>query len=144
MKDSNKTREYLDELPFNSVKELKEFKSAIERKAYEKLIQAQFLKKMAQKEDFSFWKEEFEQGLICKYGKKEILKINRLDRGGTEVSIDSSISQLPEEIVSILFQSGGLIKAISSSFLELYYKVNGFLPDSTEESTEIIKNDFRE
>ena len=132
MSDTNKTREYLEDLPFNSAKELKEFREAVERNAFEKILKARFLKKVSQKEEFQFWQQEFQNGMVCLYGKKEILRVNRLAEGGTAIIINTSIAQLPEEIISILFKSGALIKATSSSFLEIYYRANGFLSDNKE------------
>ncbi len=137
MADTNKTREYLDDLPFNSVKELKEFRDAVERKAFEKILKAGFLKKISQKEEFEFWQQEFENGIVCRYGKQEILRVNRLSEGGTGIFINTSLAQLPEEIIAILFKSGALIKATTSCFLEIYYRANGFLSEQNEDTETI-------
>jgi len=132
MSNPNKTRETLEGVPFSSIKELKEFKDAVERKAFEKVIKAKFIKEISQKEEYSFWEKEFENGFSCMYGDREIMKVNRKEDGGMGISISTSIAQLPEEIIEILFKSGALIKAVSGSFADTYYRINGFLADKDE------------
>ncbi|MDJ0719034.1 MAG: hypothetical protein QNJ54_33220 [Prochloraceae cyanobacterium] len=123
-----KARDSSPGLPFANAKERKEVQSLIRRKVFERMERAKALREFSQISEYRFWQEEFADGFVCSYGERQILQVYRLEDGGIGINISEEISELPEEIVTILFKSGALIKAASDSFAEIYYRVNGFLP----------------
>lgn len=65
---TNKTYEKLKGLPFENAGELKRAQDDITRAVWARLEYAKVLNELTAREEFKFWRKEFESGLACRYG----------------------------------------------------------------------------
>jgi hypothetical protein len=126
MPTKNPTTEKLTGLPFKNAAELKAAQRDILRATWTRLEQAKALHELTQREEYQFWREEFAQGLACRYGEDatELVRVFS-DSPGITVRINANLAATIPASEAIL---GVLVKALSEAFAATYYKAKGILP----------------
>ncbi len=122
----NPTTERLAGLPFSSASELKAAQRDILLAMWTRLEGAKALHELTQREEYQFWREEFAQGLACRYGAadEELVRVFS-DNVGINIAINLELASTIPASESIL---AVLIKAMSESFATTYYRAKGILP----------------
>lgn len=133
----NVTHEKLAGLPFTSAKAWKEAQDAVHMQVWRRMEEAKVINQMLKRPEFSFWKEEFQEGLVCGYGEKGDANLVRVYSEGTgvKVAINRSLADAAPSAEAVL---GALVKALSESFAGTYYKAKGIL-SATEAQNEEAK-----
>ena len=132
MPGKNPTTEKLTGLPFKSATELKAAQRDSLLAAWTRLEEAKALHELTQREEYQFWREEFAQGLACRYGDeaRELVRVYS-DSPGIKITINPELVATLPASEAIL---GVLVKALSEAFATTYYKAKGILP--TDHRTE--------
>ena len=126
MPKKNPTTERLAGLPFDTATDLKAAQREILRAARARLEGAKALHELTQREEYAFWREEFPRGLTCSYnGTGEELVRVFSDSPGIKIAINQQLATTMPASEAIL---GVLVKAMSESFANTYYKAKGILP----------------
>lgn len=120
---SNLTVKKLQGLPFDSATELKLAQEKLRKPIWERLEQGRILRELCEREEFSYIKEEFKRGIICKYGENSENLFRVFSKGkGIEISLNKDIdkdSPIDREML------GSLVKAVTDSFTKRYYETKG-------------------
>ena len=115
-------------LPFKSAKELKEAQEDVRRSVWRRLEEAKVINEMIKREEFGFWTEEFREGLVCCYGEKKDNLVRVYSEGkGIKININKELADAAPSSEALL---GVLVKSMSESFANTYYKAKGILPAS--------------
>ena len=138
--DNSKTREKLKHTPFDKAEDLKKASNEVRQKVWERLETARIFNQMVETGEFGFVKEEFKEGLKCKYGKSSEHLVKVYSNGkGIEIDIN-------ENLVSELAHSGAfvetLIRSTGDTFSKSYYQSKGILPSefSLDEVVKALQN----
>ena len=126
MASKNKTAEKLTGLPFSTAADLKAAQQELLLTAWTRLESAKALHDLTQREEYQFWREEFARGLACSYdgSEKELVRVFS-DSPGIKIAINKELATTIPASESIL---GVLVRAMSESFANTYYKAKGILP----------------
>ena len=126
MPPKNPTVEKLAGLPFNTAADLKAAQREILLATWTRLEEAKALHELTQREEYRFWREEFAQGLACRYGEeaRELVRVFS-DSPGINITINPDLVATLPASEAIL---GVLVKALSEAFASTYYKAKGILP----------------
>ena len=126
MPTKNPTTEKLTGLPFKSAADLKAAQHEILLATWTRLEEAKALHELTQREEYQFWREEFAQGMACRYGEeaRELVRVFS-DRPGINITINPDLVATLPASEAIL---GVLVKALSEAFASTYYKAKGLLP----------------
>ncbi|WP_089718188.1 hypothetical protein [Candidatus Entotheonella palauensis] len=126
MPRKNTTTERLSGLPFASASELKTAQREILLAVWARLEQARVIDELTKRDEYQFWREEFAQGLVCAYDDEGNALVRVFsDSPGIKIAINRElVTTIPtsENIVGVL------VKAMSESFANTYYKAKGLLP----------------
>jgi hypothetical protein len=133
------TRERLKGTPFSKAEDLKKASQEIRRKTWEQLEKARIFNELAQKEEYDFIKDEFKEGLRCKYGSSKEHLV-RVFSEGVGVQID-----INKDLVKDVPHSGEfvetLIRSLGDTFSKSYYQAKGIIP--TEFSVEDVMRSLK-
>ena len=136
----NPTRDKLAGLPFETASELKAARQEINLSVWRRLEEARQMNDLLARPEFSFVSKEFEKGFLCAYGERQqnIAHVfSDPKEGGIKVLINKELTESgpSAEIVGVM------VKSLSASFAETYYKAKGILPnsDSTAMTKDLIK-----
>ncbi|WP_143308051.1 hypothetical protein [Candidatus Entotheonella palauensis] len=126
MPRKNPTTERLSGLPFASASELKTAQHEILLAVWARLEQARVIDELTKREEYQFWREEFAQGLVCAYDdvNNPLMRVYS-DSPGIKITINRELTTTMPSSENIV---RGLIKAMSESFANTYYKAKGILP----------------
>jgi hypothetical protein len=126
MPRKNPTAERLAGLPFDTASDLKAAQREILLAAWTRLEGAKALHELTKREEYAFWREEFAQGLMCSYGgtNTELVRVFS-DSPGIKIAINQELATTIPASATVL---GVLVKAMSESFANTYYKAKGILP----------------
>ena len=131
------TREKLKSTPFSKAEDLKRASQEIRQKTWEQLEKAKIFNELANKKEYAFIKNEFLEGLKCKYGASEDHLVKVYSEG---IGIDVDINQ---ELVKDIPHSGAfvetLIRSLGDTFSKSYYQAKGIIPSSDSSIEEIVK-----
>ena len=137
---NTETREMLKGTPFEKSSDLKKARHELKRKTWEQMEKARIFNEILQKPDYEFIKQEFAEGLRCRYGsdKEHLVKVFS---EGTGVQID-----INKELVKHVPHSGTfvetLIRSLGDTFSKSYYQAKGIIP--TEHSLDDIVRSVQE
>lgn len=137
----SESREKLRETPFTRIDEMKQASHEIRRRVWERLETARILESLTQKEEFKSIKEEFKQGLKCKYGNSDEHLVHVYSKGvGIEIDINPDIAKEANQSGSF---AESLIRATGETFSKAYYQSKGILPSDTsfEEMKSLLNKD---
>jgi len=125
----NVTHEKLADLPFDSAKALKAAQEHVQLQVWKRMEEARVIHEMLQRAEFSFWHDEFKQGLICAYGEADDRNLVRVhsEGNGIRIDINKSLADAAPASDAVL---GALVKSMSESFASTYYRAKGILPSS--------------
>lgn len=131
VKGKNVTLEKLAGLPFKTASDLKKAQEEVQLVIWRRLEEAKAIDSLTQREEYKFWRDEFEAGLVCGYGEKDENLVRVFSDGpGIRVNINK---ELADTIPSSKDLLGVLVKSMSEAFANTYYKAKGILPvDSGE------------
>jgi hypothetical protein len=134
MPTKNPTTEKLTGLPFKNAAELKAAQRDILLATWTRLEQAKALHELTQREEYQFWRDEFAQGLACRYGENatELVRVFS-DSPGIKVRVNPDLAATMPASEAIL---GVLVKALSEAFAATYYKAKGILPTDHSQTEE--------
>ena len=124
--NNSETRETLKGTPFEKAADLKKVRQELRRKTWEQMEKARIFNEILQKPDYKFIKQEFAEGLRCRYGndKEHLVKVFS---EGTGVQID-----INKELVKHVPHSGAfvetLIRSLGDTFSKSYYQAKGIIP----------------
>ena len=124
--NNSETREMLKGTPFDKSSELKKARQGLRKKTWEQMEKARIFNEILQKPDYKFIKQEFAEGLRCRYGndKEHLVKVFS---EGTGVQID-----INKELVKHVPHSGTfvetLIRSLGDTFSKSYYQAKGIIP----------------
>ena len=124
--NNSETREMLKGTPFEKSADLKKARQELRRKTWEQMEQARIFNEILQKPDYAFIKQEFAEGLRCRYGndKEHLVKVFSQ---GTGIQID-----INKELVKHVPHSGAfvetLIRSLGDTFSKSYYQAKGIIP----------------
>lgn len=123
----NVTKERLAGTPFQSAEELKKAQNEILEETWRELERARARKQLVQKDEYRFFIETFERGLLCKYGESHdnLVRVF-LSPNGIQIAINEEMKST-ENSESLL---GVLVKSMSESFLTSYLKAMGLLSNT--------------
>ncbi len=126
MPRKNPTTERLSGLPFESASELKSAQHEILLAMWTRLEQARAIDELTKREEYQFWREEFAQGLVCAYDdvSNALMRVYS-DSPGIKITIHRELATTMPTSENIV---GVLVKAMSESFANTYYKAKGILP----------------
>ena len=125
-KSANVTLQKMAGLPFKSAKDLKEAQEDVRRSVWRRLEEAKVIHEMTGREEYSFWREEFREGLVCCYGEKNDNLVRVFSDGkGIKININKGLADEAPSSEALL---GVLVKSMSESFATTYYKAKGILP----------------
>jgi len=124
---SNSAKKKLDNQPFRTVAEKKEFVDKIKKDVLARLETAKAMEEFTNQPEYAFYKEKFEKGMSCKYGADidDIVHVSLTDDG---IQIKISDSAKDTENKNELELIGHLVRAMSQSSLTSYYEAMGYLP----------------
>jgi len=124
---SNSAKKKLDNQPFRTVTEKREFVDKIKKDVLARLETARAMEEFTNQPEYSFYKEKFEKGMSCKYGADidDIVHVSLTDDG---IQIKISDSAKDTENKNELELIGHLVRAMSQSSLISYYEAMGYLP----------------
>lgn len=125
--DQNETRQKLEGLPFKSATDLKQAQDALRFAVWKRLEQAKIISELTTKPEYAFWRKEFESGLACLNGEKINGQLFRVfsDGPGIKVQINQGLVDTMETRTAVI---EALVKSLSESFSNTYYKAKGILP----------------
>jgi hypothetical protein len=134
MPTKNPTTEKLTGLPFKSATDLKAAQREILLAIWTRLEEAKALHELTQREEYQFWREEFAQGLACRYGEdaRELVRVFS-DSPGIKITINPDLVATLPASEAIL---GVLVKALSEAFASTYYQAKGILPTDRSRTEE--------
>lgn len=122
----NVTFEKLSDLPFKTAKALKDAQHEVHMHIWRRLEEARALHQLLDREEYSFWHKEFQQGLVCGYGEKTDNLVRVYSQGqGIQIDINKDLASSVPTSEGLL---GTLVKSMSESFATTYYKAKGILP----------------
>ena len=126
-KSTNVTHERLAGLPFNSARQWKEAQDSVLMQVWRRIEEAKVINELVKREEFSFWHDEFKEGLVCTYGEKSDINLVRVfsEGQGIKILINRSLADAAPSAEQVL---GALVKAMSESFAATYYRAKGILP----------------
>ena len=125
-KSSNVTLQKMAGLPFKTAKELKEAQEEVRLSVWRRLEEAKVINEMIQREEFGFWTDEFREGLVCCYGEKNDNLVRVYSEGkGIKININKGLADAAPSSEALL---GVLVRSMSESFANTYYKAKGILP----------------
>ena len=125
----NVTHEKLAGLPFKSARAWKEAQEAVLMQVWRRMEEAKIINDLIQRKEYQFWRDEFKNGLVCVYGEKGDENLVRIASNGegVQISINRSLADAAPSAEAVL---GSLVKAMSESFANTYYRAKGILPAS--------------
>ena len=131
----NVTHEKLSGLPFTSAKAWKEAQDAVQMQVWRRMEEARVINDMLKRPEYSFWSEEFKEGLVCGYGEKGDANLVRVysNGNGVKIAINRTMADAAPSAEAVL---GSLVKAMSESFAMTYYRAKGILSASEAQSEE--------
>lgn len=131
---TNKTREALAGTPFATAEELKKARAEILEETWRELERARAKKQLLEKDEYKFFVETFQKGLLCKYGESNdnLVRVF-LGPDGIQIAINEEMKST-ENSENLL---GVLVKSMSESFMANYLKAMGVIPPT--ETTEADK-----
>lgn len=122
----NITHEKLAGLPFKMATEMKKEQTDIHMNVWKRFEEAKFIYELSQKPEYKFWNEKFQKGITCSYGheKEELVKIFADKKGALQININEKNRNdvSAESLLEIL------IKTMSESFGDLYFRAIGVIP----------------
>ncbi|MCY4644287.1 MAG: hypothetical protein OXB88_06670 [Bacteriovoracales bacterium] len=124
--NNKETREMLRGTPFAKAADLKKARTEIQKKTWEQLEKARIFSEISQKPEYEFIRQEFSEGLRCRYGddKKHLVKVFS---EGTGIQID-----INKDLVKNVPQSSSfvetLIRSLGDTFSKSYYRAKGIIP----------------
>jgi hypothetical protein len=125
---SNPTYEKLNDLPFKTASELKDAQHAVRMRIWKRLEEARVLDTYLGRPEYGFIREEFKEGLRCGYGESSENLVRVFAEGpGIQICINKDLAESIPSSESLL---GVLVRAMSESFANTYYKAKGILPPS--------------
>ncbi len=126
MPPKNPTLERLAGLPFSSATELKTAQREVLLTVWTQLEKAQAIHELTQREEYDFWREEFTRGLVCDYGQdnEELVRVFS-EHPGIKIVVNKTLAATIPASEAIV---GVLVKSLSESFANTYYKAKGILP----------------
>lgn len=128
----NVTFEKLSDLPFKTAKALKDAQHEVHMHIWRRLEEARALHQLLDREEYSFWHKEFQQGLVCGYGEKTDNLVRVYSQGqGIQIDINKDLASSVPTSEGLL---GTLVKSMSESFATTYYKAKGILPVAGSDS----------
>ena len=91
----NVTKERLAGTPFQSAEELKRVQAEILEENWRELERARVRKELVKKEEYRFFVETFERGLLCRYGESNdnLVRVF-LSSNGIEIAINEDLKKL--------------------------------------------------
>lgn len=122
----NPTLERLAGLPFSTATELKAAQHEVLLAAWTQLERARVIHELTQRDEYGFWREEFARGLVCDYGEdsEELVRVFS-EHPGIKVVVNKALAATIPASEAIV---GVLVKSLSESFANTYYKAKGILP----------------
>lgn len=125
-KSPNVTLQKMAGLPFATAKELKEEEHNVRLSVWRRLEEAKVIHEMTERPEYGFWKDEFREGLVCCYGEKNDNLVRVYSEGkGIKININKGLADAAPSSEALL---GVLVKSMSESFANTYYKAKGILP----------------
>jgi len=122
----NVTLEKLAGLPFKTATDLKKAQEEVQLAIWRRLEEAKAIDTLTKRDEYKFWRDEFEAGLVCGYGEKDGNLVRVYSNGpGIKVNINEELAGSIPSSETLL---GVLVKAMSESFASTYYKAKGILP----------------
>ena len=129
MAKKNVTTERLAGLPFETASELKAAQQEIFLATWARLEQARAIDELTKRDEYQFWREEFAQGLVCAYGEVTDALVRVFsDSPGIKIAINQDLVMRVPASEAIL---GVLVRSMSESFANTYYRAKGILPPDT-------------
>lgn len=121
---TNVTKERLAGTPFETAAEFNAARNEILEETWRQLERARATRELLKKDDYQFFAEIFEKGLLCKYGENNgnLVRVF-LSSDGIQIAIDEEMKtgESSEALVGVLIQS------MSSSFMSNYLKAMGMM-----------------
>ncbi|RPJ79453.1 MAG: hypothetical protein EHM20_01370 [Alphaproteobacteria bacterium] len=135
-KKENVTIKKLEDLPFKTAKHLKEAQDQIRMQVWRRLEEAKVINEMLKLDTYSFWHDEFSNGLVCGYADEQDMSLVKVysEGKGIKININRSLAATAPLGETVLNQ---LIKAMSESFATTYYRAKGLLPNQEN----LLKNE---
>ncbi len=120
-------RQKLKNTPFSKMEDMKKASQEIQQKVWERVEEARVFNEIVEKPEYKFIKDEFKEGLKCKYGDADAHLVRVYSEGkGIEIDINP-------DLASEAAQSGSfvesLIRSTGETFSKSYYKSKGILPN---------------
>jgi hypothetical protein len=131
----NVTHEKLSGLPFKSARHWKEAQDAVLMQVWRRMEEAKVINELVKRPEYSFWHEEFREGLVCAYGEKSDVNLVRVfsEGNGIKIQINRSLADAAPSAEQVL---GALVRAMSESFAATYYRAKGILAASDVQTDE--------
>jgi hypothetical protein len=125
-RSANVTQEKLLDLPFESAKQLKAAQEEIRLQVWRRMEEARIINQMIEKDQYRFWLDEFNKGLICAYEEVESPRLVRVysDREGIHIAINRGVAGKAPASETVL---GILIQSLSESFASTYFRAKGIM-----------------
>ena len=91
---------------------------------------ARAINEFSLRDEHQFWRQEFLGGFICQYGDEDEELVRAFKDGpGIQVNVNKALMNAVPPSENTM---PALVKALSEAFANTCYKVNGFLPVSSE------------
>ncbi|MDO9181213.1 MAG: hypothetical protein Q7U04_02335 [Bacteriovorax sp.] len=125
----NVTTQRLVDVPFKSAKSLKDAQDQIRLQVWRRLEEAKVINEMLKLDNYKFWHDEFSHGLVCSYVEESDMSLVRVssEGNGIKISINKALAVSAPLGETVLTQ---LVRAMSESFAQTYYKAKGMIPTS--------------
>ena len=134
---SQLTRKKLKGTPFTKAADMNSASQEIRRKTWEQFERAKIFDELSQKMEYGFIKEEFKEGLKCKYGgtSKHLVKVFSQGKG-IEIDINRDlVKDIPQGSAFVEC----LVRSLGDTFSKSYYQAKGVLMHEQHSLEDIVK-----
>ena len=131
------TREKLKGTPFTKAADMNFASQEIRRKTWEQFERAKIFDELSQKTEYEFIRQEFKEGLKCKYGNtsKHLVKVSSQGKG-IEIDINRDLAKdIPQGSAFVEC----LIRSLGDTFSKSYYQAKGLMMHESHSLEDIIK-----
>ena len=136
--DSSKvTRARLKNTPFSKAADMNSASQEIRRKTWEQFERARIFNELSEKTEYEFIKNEFREGLKCKYGdtSKHLVKVFSQGKG-VEIDINRDlVKDIPQGSAFVEC----LIRSLGDTFSKSYYQAKGIMMRDQHSLEDIVK-----
>ncbi len=90
---------------------------------------------LAARDEYGFWRQEFAEGLRCRYdgSGEELVRVSS-EGAGITVTINPQLAATMPQSEAVI---GVLVKALGEAFASTYYKAVGMLPAERDGDTKV-------